>query len=244
MKNAESNSSRKAVREEIEAYLSKEGGKEWKYFSASIFSHWQIMLEDFVPRFLHGCVLDDGCGHAPYLEVINRFSQEVILLDHNFSRPDLDVRADVRKLPFKDDCLDCVLSFQVLEHVANPFEAIREIGRTLKPGGILLLSVPHLSRLHELPNDYFRYTENGLLELARDANLEVVELKPTGGLLVFLGHQISMVFLTSLWCVRFLRPLLLAINKIFITKLIVILDKLVGLPSLFPQGYAMVVKKP
>ncbi|MBP7509979.1 MAG: class I SAM-dependent methyltransferase [Prolixibacteraceae bacterium] len=243
MTHIESNSPRRAIREEIQTFLTQKGEDWWKYFSASILTHWRIMFEDFVPRYLHGRVLDDGCGNTPYLEVIRQYSEQLVLLDHNISYPELNVCSDVRKLPFSNDSFDCVLSFQVLEHVANPFEAMQEIGRILKPGGVLLLSVPHLSRLHELPHDYFRYTENGLLELAKSANLEVLEIKPTGGLIVFLGHQISMVFMTSLWQVKFLRPLLLAINKYFLTKFLVAIDKFAGFPFLFPQGYAMVAKK-
>jgi len=121
--------------------------------------------------------------------------------------------------------------------------AIQEAGRALKHGGVLLLSVPHLSRLHELPHDYFRYTENGLRELALRADLEVIQIEPTGGLLLFIGHQFSVAFLTSFWKIKILRSFLIKFNKVFITKLIVRLDKLLGFPSLFPQGYAMVTKK-
>lgn len=243
MINKGSNSPRRAIREEIQKFLTQQGEDWWKYFSASTLLHWRIMLEDFVPRYLSGRVLDDGCGFAPYQEIINRYSKELILLDHIISHPEIDVCSDVRRLPFLDNNFDCVLSFQVLEHVANPFEAIQEISRTLKPGGILLLSVPHLSRLHEIPHDYFRYTEYGLRELARCADLEVLELKPTGGIVAFLGHQLSVAFLTGLWQKKFLRPLLLKINKVFFTKLLATVDGVIGMQSLFPQGYAMVAKK-
>ena len=243
MTNKGSNSPRKAIREEIQTFLTQKGEDRWKYFSASIFIHWQIMIEDFVPRYLSGRVLDDGCGYAPYLEIINKHSKELILLDHLISHPEINVCSDVRNLPFENGSFDCVLCLQVLEHVDNPFEAMQEIGRALRPGGILLLSVPHLSRLHELPHDYFRYTENGLRELARCADLEVLELKPTGGMVAFLGHQISVAFLTGLWKIKFFRSLLLKINKVFFTRLLATVDGVIGMQSLFPQGYAMVAKK-
>lgn len=243
MTNKGSNSPRKAIREEIQTCLTQHGVERWKYFSASILIHWRIMFEDFIPHYLSGLVLDNGCGNAPYYETIKKYTKNIILLDHIITYPNISVCSDVRRLPFLDNSFDCVLSFQVFEHVANPFEAIQEIGRTLKPGGLLLLSVPHLSRLHEVPHDYFRYTEYGLSEIARSANLEVLELKPTGGLVSFIGHQISMAFLTSLWRLKFIRPLLLTLNKIFFVKLLATLDKHIGMPSLFPQGYAMVARK-
>lgn len=243
MTNKGSNSPRRAIREEIQAYLTQNGEDRWKYFSASIFIHWKIMIEDFVPRFLSGRVLDDGCGYAPYSEIVCRYSKELILLDHIISHPEVNVCSDVRRLPFENASFDCVLSLQVLEHVANPLEAIEEISRILRPAGLLLLSVPHLSRLHELPHDYFRFTEYGLRELARCADLEVIELVPTGGIVAFLGHQLSIAFLTGLWRIKFLRPLLLIINKLFFTKFLTTVDGLIGMSSLFPQGYAMVARK-
>ena len=58
---------------------------------------------------------------------------------------------------------DCVLSSHVIEHVANPFKALREWGRVLKENGILILVVPHrdgtfdyrrpLTTLHHLIQD-------------------------------------------------------------------------------------------
>jgi len=103
--------------------------------------------------------------------------------------------------------------------------------------------VPHLSRLHELPHDYFRYTEYGLRELAKAGGFEVLELEPAGGLVSFLGHQLSMAYLTVFWPLRFLRPLTLFINKNLFTRFLLSVDKYLGFKSLFPQGYALVARK-
>lgn len=237
------NSPRRSTREKIESYLTARGTDEWKYFSASILAHWRIMFEDFVPQYLHGIVLDVGCGHAPYINILKKHSDELISLDYEISHPDQQVCADVRQLPFVYDTVDSLLSTQVFEHVANPFEAIQEAGRVLRSDGILLLSVPHLSRLHELPNDYFRFTENGLRYLAQVGGFEVIEVVPTGGLLTFLSHQVSLAFLISLWPLRFLRPAMFMINKYLIVKPASFLDRLIKTELLFPQGYVMVAKK-
>ena len=52
---------------------------------------------------------------------------------------------DVMHLSFADDSFDAVLSFDVLEHVPDPYIAFSEIFRVLKPGGVFLFSVPFLS---------------------------------------------------------------------------------------------------
>lgn len=43
-------------------------------------------------------------------------------------------------LPFQDDCLDAVLLPHTLEAVANPYQALREAHRVLRPGGFLLIT--------------------------------------------------------------------------------------------------------
>lgn len=239
----ESNSPHRSIREEIEAHLTGLGIDEWKCFSASILMHWKIMFENFVPRYMQGIVLDVGCGHAPYLDLVKQYASQLIPLDHKISHQDQQVCADVCQLPFGNDSFDCLLSTQVFEHVVNPFEAIQEAGRVLTSGGTLLLSVPHLSRLHELPHDYFRFTENGLRHLAHIGGFEVVEIVPTGGLLTFLSHQVSLAFLVFLWPLKVFRPVILFINKFLFTKLAIFLDRLTNSAKLFPQGYAMVAKK-
>jgi SAM-dependent methyltransferase len=49
---------------------------------------------------------------------------------------------DVTRLTFPADHFDCILSFDVLEHVPDYKAALREFARVLRKGGNLLLSVP------------------------------------------------------------------------------------------------------
>lgn len=238
-----SNSRVRRRRQEIERELTRSGPDAWKYFSTAIYSHWQMVIEDQMPRYLNGLSLDVGSGECPYRAVAERYASRLLLMDHNAQPIRIDLRGDIRHIPLTGGALDSVVCLQVLEHVANPFEGIAEMGRVLKPGGVLLLSVPHLSRLHELPHDYFRYTEYGLRELAKAGGFEVLELEPVGGLVSFLGHQLSMAYLTVFWPLRFLRPLTLFINKNLFTRFLLSVDKYLGFKSLFPQGYALVARK-
>lgn len=50
----------------------------------------------------------------------------------------------ITKLTFRDNAFDYILNFDVLEHVPDVSAALREIHRTLSPGGTLLLSVPFM----------------------------------------------------------------------------------------------------
>lgn len=52
---------------------------------------------------------------------------------------------DVTSSSFTDGSLDLILSFDVFEHVPDPMLAFKECARVLRPGGVLLFTVPFLS---------------------------------------------------------------------------------------------------
>lgn len=74
----------------------------------------------------------------------------------------VDVVADVRELPFKDGSADLVIVDSVLEHVPKVEAAIKEIKRVVKPSGYIYITVPFMYPFHASPNDYKRWTLEGL----------------------------------------------------------------------------------
>lgn len=67
-----------------------------------------------------------------------------------FAAPDILIRDVSDGLPFPDAAFDTVFCIEVLEHVPNPFGALTEIRRVLRPGGVLTLSVPNPYHIKEL----------------------------------------------------------------------------------------------
>ena len=57
---------------------------------------------------------------------------------------------------------DVVVCTEVLEHVKQPFHAVDEIRRMLKPDGLALVTVPFDFFIHEPRPDCWRFTEDGL----------------------------------------------------------------------------------
>jgi SAM-dependent methyltransferase len=57
------------------------------------------------------------------------------------------LRAAGERLPFADAAFDAVLCLDVLEHVADERAILCEIARVLRPGGALIVSVPHRGML-------------------------------------------------------------------------------------------------
>ena len=89
--------------------------------------------------------------------------------------PGIDIVGSATDLPIGDAGVDLVVTQEVLEHVDDPFKAVREIHRVLKPGGKAFIQLPFIIGYHPCPVDYWRFTEHGIQELARQAGFESVE---------------------------------------------------------------------
>jgi ubiquinone/menaquinone biosynthesis C-methylase UbiE len=105
-------------------------------------------------------VLDAGCGSGRHLRALAKLPNlKIIGIDRNQAdlndaltslknMPDalsdnyLVTRADINKLPFAKDFFDCVICSEVLEHIPQHEEALKELVRVLKPQGSLVVSVP------------------------------------------------------------------------------------------------------
>jgi ubiquinone/menaquinone biosynthesis C-methylase UbiE len=91
-----------------------------------------------------GKTLDIGCGKGI-------FGAEVgaVLFDvKNFTTNGLSVvEGSAEQLPFLSASFDTVTMWNVLEHLENPWQAVREVARVLRPAGTFLFSVPNVYRL-------------------------------------------------------------------------------------------------
>lgn len=120
-------------------------------------------------------VLDWGCGTAEYRPLITRH------LGHRYVGIDLsgsaaDVLADVHRLPFKTSSLDHVITGAVLEHVSNPFLAVREVARILKSGGVFSGSTAFLEPYHY--NSLFHLSAEGVLHVLQAGGFRVEAVWP------------------------------------------------------------------
>lgn len=83
------------------------------------------------------------------------------------SLPKTDIVADIHHLPFADNSVDGVFCTGTLEHVENPSQVMKQIFRVPKPRGIVHLEVPFMQPYHRDPEDYWRWTLDGLRLFAR-----------------------------------------------------------------------------
>ena len=80
---------------------------------------------------------------------------------------------------FKDE-FDFFIFNQTLEHLYNPFQALSEIYKTVKPGGYVFTSVPTISIPHGVPFHFGGFTPMGLAMMVKTAGFEVVEMGQWG----------------------------------------------------------------
>lgn len=90
-----------------------------------------------------------------------RIAPHVVTVDA-FPGPEVDIVGDIHALPIPDASYDGVFCTGTLEHVRDPWQAVRELHRILKPGGLVHIDVPFIQGFHPDPADYWRFTRDGL----------------------------------------------------------------------------------
>jgi SAM-dependent methyltransferase len=191
-----------------------------------------------------GVFLDAGCGTQPFRAVIEPQVERYIGYDVEPRSGQVDLLGDLEDMHLvADRSIDVALCSEVLEHVPHPQAAMGELARIIRPGGVLVLTVPFLARLHEEPHDYFRYTRHGLRRLLDDAAFDIEELVETGSIFSFLGHQVSLAVLGLTWQWRRVRRVATALNRVFVVRPCIALDRVTRASRLLPLGYVVVAKR-
>jgi SAM-dependent methyltransferase len=117
---------------------------------------WQTsgsLLEAMVRGYAtpQASVLDLGCGRGGVVELIWRNVKLAAGLDPDspslagHRAPGMPILRGVGEhLPFASESFDLVVSVWVLEHLKEPLNVFREVGRVLRPGGHFVFLTPNL----------------------------------------------------------------------------------------------------
>ncbi len=158
-------------------------------------------------KSLYGKVIETGAGNSDkkeYALKINKKIKEYVATDYDswdtlfenqtksitkfgkltealYGKPkekeNLDAICSALDLRYKKNMFDCYCSFEVLEHIENPYLFFQEACRVLKRGGICITVMPFLFREHGgIENDFQRFTKGGFHQLAKNAGFKVVNI--------------------------------------------------------------------
>lgn len=157
----------------------------------------QVALEQ-LGKYIDGgspVVLDVGCSSGAMLRSMKERFPEATVIGSDCVPEHLESLAieltgmpvlqfDVVECPFPDASVDAVVMLNVLEHIENDAEAIRQVKRILKPGGILVLEVPAGPSLYDVYDRYLlhfrRYNLAGLQDLMDGAGFKIVQQSHLG----------------------------------------------------------------
>lgn len=117
-------------------------------------------------------VLDVGCDDASFLQRSSAALRAGVDLAPR-ARPTAEIeiiQADARKLPVLEGCVDCILAFDVLEHIEHDRAVMHDLLRVLAPAGTLWFSTPARATtfyprfIHPYANYAFGHVRNGYTE--------------------------------------------------------------------------------
>jgi SAM-dependent methyltransferase len=115
-----------------------------KAFLRQIYQEWYLAIAASLPRSTEP-VLEIGSG-AGFLKVFVRslITSEVIFC------PGVDAVLDGMELPFKDGSLQGIVIVDVLHHLPRPRRFFAEAARCVKPGGVMVMIEPWVTRWSQL----------------------------------------------------------------------------------------------
>ncbi len=111
------------------------------------------LLKNFIPE--GSFLLDIGCSYGLFLKLARDSGLNVYGLDINedacrYCRERLGLNVfcgDLKEAGYPESYFDMVTAIEVIEHLKDPRDFIRQIAVILKPGGILCLVTPNLESL-------------------------------------------------------------------------------------------------
>lgn len=150
--------------------------------------------------YIKGEVLEVGCGEGRGVEILIKQATQLTAVDKlesalqvlrerfpatTFKRMDLPPFAGL-----SDNAFDCVVSFQVIEHIEDDVFFLKEIYRVLKPGGVALLTTPNRKQSLSRNPWHIREYLSSELELLASGIFKSVEMKGiTGNEKVMAYHE-------------------------------------------------------
>jgi len=165
-----------------------------------------------LPELAPGRLLEIGCASGGFLQRQQEFGWQVAGIEfsplavQNARQAGLDVHCStLEEAPPPAEPFDLVVGWMVLEHLHDPVEGLRRLHAWTRPGGWLVLSLPHVTPAHfhlfgacwyglQLPTHLFHFTPATLRALLSREGWRVEKVfhhRLLSCLLGSLGHRLA-----------------------------------------------------
>lgn len=148
--------------------------------NATYFSHQRKEMLDFIPSGITS-ILDVGCGNGAFLENFANKGIYTAGIEPNIgaaaiakTKANLIINSkfdslSVDEIKCKNLTFDCIFFNDVLEHLYDPWDAIRLARTLLSPIGVIITSIPNIlyysNIWYIIQNQDFKYCDAGLMDI-------------------------------------------------------------------------------
>lgn len=148
--------------------------------------------DEHLDHYDQAVLVDYGCGVKPYEQLFGPAVRSYLGLDvESADEGDVDhVLQNDGTSTLKDEVADIVLSTQVLEHVPDPSLYLEEARRLLRRDGLLILSTHGHMMYHPVPDDYWRWTRQGLRRQLTKCGFDIIEVRGLMGVAATGGQYV------------------------------------------------------
>lgn len=171
-------------------------------------------------------VLEVGCGLKPYRYLIPKGVQYCGIdwkgsgSHFHYHDPDT-IYYDGSNFPLENESFEYVFHTEVLEHVFDINQFLKECYRVLSKSGKMFFTIPFSARNHYIPYDYWRLTPASLEKLLSQAGFAHIFIKPRGSDIIVAIMKINILFARVV--MRSIQnPILRVINKVIFGLLFMI----------------------
>lgn len=169
-------------------------------------------------------ILDLGCGDGFYLYLLSNLGVDIKLEGSDLEKANLEsarrnlkskqiklIQGDLmQKLPFKDNYFEKIVMSEVAEHLPDDIKGLKEARRVLKPGGVILLSVPNANYPFlwdpvnwVLERTTGKHVKTGFWAGLWFNHIRLYTPKRIKGVMEKAGFRIEEIKSTTFWCLPF-----------------------------------------
>ena len=149
-------------------------------------ANWRFLQQQVARLNPDALILDVGAGRGDFADLFE--NRNYLALDV-YPYPEVDIVCDLTQVnPFRPQSFDAILLMNVMEHVYDTRALLGSLAEMLRPGGVILVAIPFLVKIHQAPIDFVRYTHYALQRLGDGAGLQVDLLEGYYDPVFFLGE--------------------------------------------------------